>query len=209
MLKISESVYQLSLIDDTDPHPTTKKIQGFAKKEKGWRWGEGVSFEPSILNAAIALNLEAIRFGFFETDAFPGTDGSIMVTVYYGDQYLEFAVERDGQITFYHEQKNEEVSCEEGLSLKMARAKIGEFSKQWIGSEFSEKKTITSGTLDDSRLKPSYPETIQPSQLSVENVYFERVVMYASTCENITRTLRTTRRSSGVSRPKYYLPVAA
>lgn len=207
---IDESTYHSFVVEDSAVHPTTRKIQEFGERKKGWRWGEGVAFEQSILGSAIALNLEAIRFGFFTTDAFPGTDGSIMVTIYHRDQYLEFTIEPNGQVTFYHEQANEEVSYTEGLSLEEARTKIGEFSKQWIiGYGFSEGKMITTGTFDDSSLKPLSQEMTARYLSLAGSAYFKPAIASVSISQNFIPISRMTRRFFGASQWKYCLLAAS
>ncbi|MEZ4733902.1 MAG: hypothetical protein R3E79_42970 [Caldilineaceae bacterium] len=42
--------------------------------------------------------------GFHETDAFPGLNGEVMVTVYQGSDYWEFTLEPTETITFVYEQ---------------------------------------------------------------------------------------------------------
>ena len=116
---------------------TEKKIRRFGKLESGWHYGEGVPFQQSVLDGAISLNREAIRLAFYETDVFPGTDGEIMLVVYYGDRNLGFIFERDGSVTFCHEKGNEEICYQEGLSSQDARTKIAEFrEKTWKESGF-------------------------------------------------------------------------
>ena len=78
---------------DTSSHITEKKIQSFKELESGWHYGEGVSIKQSVLDNAILLNQEAINQAFYETDAFPGLNGEVMVTIYSGEHYLEFTLE--------------------------------------------------------------------------------------------------------------------
>src|SRR5688572_19040410 len=109
------------------PDVTEKKIQSFKKLENGWHYGEGGPLEQAVIDNAILLNKEAIRLGFYETDAFPGVNGEIMFTIYFGNQYLEFIIEPVGNVTFSYEEEDEEVDYQEGLSFSDARMKIKEF----------------------------------------------------------------------------------
>ncbi|MEE9365455.1 MAG: hypothetical protein V3W44_02110 [Dehalococcoidales bacterium] len=105
---------------------TERKLRGLEELESGWHYGEGVPLGDSILDDAISLNREATNLGFSETDAFPGTDGEVMLTIYFDDHYLEFTLEPNGNVTFHQEKGDEEIAYQEGLSLQDAKAKIAE-----------------------------------------------------------------------------------
>lgn len=115
---------------------TVKKIRDFKKLEKGWHYGEGELFKDSMLDNAIALIREAFNLAFYTTDAFPGLNGEVLCTIYYGEHYLEFILEPDGSVIFSREKKGhessgeEEICYQEGLSLQDAKEKIGEFGKE-------------------------------------------------------------------------------
>ena len=106
---------------------TERKIRGFRELERGWHYGEGVPIEQSTLDNAIVLHQEAVRLGFLETDAFPGLNGEVMFTIYLDDHYLEFILEPNGNVTFYREKSDEEISYQEGLSFQNAKEKIEQF----------------------------------------------------------------------------------
>jgi hypothetical protein len=99
---------------------TIDKIQSFAKLHPGWSFGEGIEFEPAILNKALQLAKTAHTLGFQETDAFPGLNGEIMVTVYQRDDYWEFTLSPKETITFVYEKGEETVVYEEGLPFEFA-----------------------------------------------------------------------------------------
>jgi len=110
-------------------HTTERKIFGFKNLESGWHYSEGVPFQVERLKKAVQLNQEAVRLGFFETDAFPGVSGEISVTIYHGVYYLEFTIEHTDVITFVCEIGDEEVTYEEGLTLEEAKARIRKLTK--------------------------------------------------------------------------------
>jgi hypothetical protein len=110
-----------------DINEVEQKIQGFKGLKRGWHYGEGVSFEQSILDNAIALNRETISLGFLETDVFPGLNGEVVFTIYLDDHYLEFTLEPNGSITFCHEKGDKEISYQEGLSFQIAKERIRQF----------------------------------------------------------------------------------
>ena len=70
-------------------HITIKKIESFRRLRDGWHYGEGIAFDENIIGNALNLHNIATKLGFFETDAFPYADGSIMITIYYKSDYLE------------------------------------------------------------------------------------------------------------------------
>lgn len=100
---------------------TERKIAGFKELDTGWHYGEGVGAEQVAVDHATSLNHEAVRNRLIETDAFPGINGAVMLTIYLSDDDLEFTVEPDGTITFYRERAGEEICYQEGLTVQEAR----------------------------------------------------------------------------------------
>ena len=86
---------------------TLKKILSFAQFQEGWSFGEGVAFAKSTVDKAVQLAKTAHTLGFHETDAFPGLNGEIMITVYQGNEYWEFTLEPTETITFVYEKADE------------------------------------------------------------------------------------------------------
>ncbi len=201
MIETSEST-PLSFPPD---FPTERKIRGFKKLENGWHYGEGVAFEQSILDNAIALHQEVIHWAFFETDAFPGLNGEVVFTIYFDKHYLEFTLEPDDSVTFYQEKNGEEIYYQEGLSFQEAKVKIREFRKRvWRESESSTRYTMTTGYVDFRASHSRIQETIQESQSLVENAYLNQGERSVSIFENITRELPANHPFSGVSQQRYY-----
>ena len=114
----------------TVTYPTERKLQEFKNLQNGWHYGEGVSFQQAIIDNTISLHQEAIRLTLFETNAFPGLNGEIMLAIYSGVHYLEFTLEPDDSVTFYREKDNEEICYQEELSLDKAKVKIEQFKKE-------------------------------------------------------------------------------
>jgi len=83
--------------------PTTQKLLAFMDLEEGWHFGEGKKIARPSVYMGLQIHHMAIANGFQETDAFPGVDGEVCVTVYCGSDYYEITVETDGTITFIHE----------------------------------------------------------------------------------------------------------
>lgn len=78
----------------------------------------------------MSLNRWAIADGFLETDAFPGPDGEVRVTIYYALDYLEFTVNPDLTVDFVREREGHELMASARLTVQNAEAKLKEFSKE-------------------------------------------------------------------------------
>jgi len=135
-------------------HPTEEKMLDFRELEPGWCYGEGQRPSSTILKYAFELYREARRYGFEETDAFPGVDGEIRFTIYQGQHYLEFTVEIDGSVSYCRENGETEVACVERLGVDDARDIIRRFWREiWKSSESSIVDGTTSGR-EDFRVSP-------------------------------------------------------
>ncbi len=99
---------------------TIEKIQSFVQLQPGWSFGEGIGFAQNTLNKAIQLAKSAYTLGFHETDAFPGLNGEVMITVYQSCEYWEFTLQPTETITFVYEKGEETVVYEEGLPFEFA-----------------------------------------------------------------------------------------
>jgi len=99
---------------------TLEKILSFAHFKPGWSYGEGIGFAQNTLHKAIQLAKTAHTLGFQETDAFPGLNGEVMVTVYQGNEYWEFTLLPAETITFVYERDDKTVTYEEGLPFEFA-----------------------------------------------------------------------------------------
>ena len=187
-------------------HPTERKINKFLALDEGWHYGEGVPISKTIIQRAIQLNREAIRRAFYETDAFPGVNGEIMFTIYYGKHYLEFIIEPDKSVTASHELEDEEISYQEGLSFQEAKSKIEEFRKElWRESESSTEHIMIEKKEDlpasHSEIQGRMPPVYQSSAQSVYNLPEK---LSATTSENIISKLQAILQFSGASQPIYY-----
>ncbi len=109
---------------------TTAKILSFGELPVGWHYGGGVPPAKETIAAALKLNEEAEASGFDKTNAFPGIEGEIQVTAYFGALCLEFTIERDGGITFVKEKDDQEIAYEPTLTLDEAIDRL-----RTVGSE--------------------------------------------------------------------------
>ena len=83
----SGSLTQYWVQDIGEPHVTERKIRNFSRRVLGWHFGDGVAFSQNVLEGALELHRAALAQGLFETDAFPGIRGQIVVTIYRSQHY--------------------------------------------------------------------------------------------------------------------------
>lgn len=103
---------------------TDYKIRSFSQLALGWHYGEGGPISKAVIAIARRLNRIASHNGVRKTDAFPGLDGRISLTLYKDDDFYEFILEAEGAITFAHDRGNQEVNYLEGLTIQKAEAII-------------------------------------------------------------------------------------
>ena len=110
MIRAYESTQTLWGQAPDDLHPTLKKVQAFLRLQPGWHYGRGMAFTPELIREALQFHVYTTSLGFYETDAFPGLDGSIMLTVYEGPDYIEFTLNPCGGMDYRRETDDVEVS---------------------------------------------------------------------------------------------------
>jgi len=107
--------------DDHSQHSTIAKMLSFQQLPVGWHYGEGRPCVVVALLQALYLHRYAQILGLTETDAFPGIDGALLLTVYDGDDTLAFQCELDGSISYVLERNDLEVAETEDLTMAQAR----------------------------------------------------------------------------------------
>lgn len=98
---------------------TAEKILSFEMLPTGWYFGEGVPPSPKAIEFAIKINEKAALLQL-QTDAFPGQNGEVQISVYSCDDYLEFIIDAEGLITFVYEKNDQEQEYLENLTLEEA-----------------------------------------------------------------------------------------
>lgn len=114
----------------TPVYATEQKILGFAQFHSGWCYGRGQAFSREVIRIAKSLNRKAIAAGFIETDAFPGPEGEVRVTIYREPDYLEFTVNPDLTVNFVRENKDREFEPFPLLTAQNAEIEIERFSRE-------------------------------------------------------------------------------
>lgn len=181
---------------------TEEKIKSFAELPSDWFYGvETPGYTPEVINSLICINKEAIRKGFYETDAFPGTNGELMITVCHDTHYLEFIVEADVSISYYHEVENTVIDTQEDMTIDQALIHLDELRKAtWNLSEYSTDNIIIE---EESVLQASHSAILdqltQGSQSSIVNALTDQEGVSASILERITKQLQVNPLSIGSS----------
>ena len=178
--------------------PTVEKISRFKNLEKGWDCGRGSSFDQKIIDYALKLHKEIIDNGFLETEAFPGPDGSILISLYFDhncDLYcLDFTVEPDMSLTYSLEVNDEQGDFTESFSFDDAKEIIQKYKKisqnyrkeAWTSLELSIKGiTIHTDNASSGQLLSNLLEQTEEFLFSKENAHWGAEELFASTSENI------------------------
>jgi hypothetical protein len=148
---------------------TQSKITGFLKLPVGWHYGKGRAPSKDFVAKALVYVSFYNLLGIEKTDAFPGIDGEIMVTGYYGTNVIETTLELDGTFRFCHEKGDVEIKYQEALSasglseLLLSAAPETECEK-WYSSGLSTPTTTLITTQVVSKTSPLDPSE-EPMEL--------------------------------------------
>ena len=128
------------------PHllETAQKIKAFKNIPIGWHFGEGLPPTPTNIDIALKLNSALDTVGFPSTDAFLGASGEIQVNGYNENIYIELIIDLDNLIEFVYERDNQQLICQDNLSISEAEAKIQFWGRRkWAISELYTKIPTT------------------------------------------------------------------
>lgn len=124
--------------------PTTLgKIRGFARLKKGWHYGEGGPIRAQVRTHAESVFQKYLFLGLTRTNAFAGSDGEILVTAYRGDHYYGIIVERSGEVSVRHEEKEQELQYAEFDRIQDALR----FLTKIVGETWNTLGSSTHGTM--------------------------------------------------------------
>jgi hypothetical protein len=145
-------------------HPTEEKIYNFSLLKKGWNYGEGEKISNAALKDALLIHRQIIYRGHSQTDAFPGLDGEIQLTVYEGKNYFSFERESTGKWSISHEVDHNEVELLSGLNLEKVTdylssisSKLCTLSDYYQGNTIGTRYVIASTTWRSSRDLTEFP----------------------------------------------------
>lgn len=96
---------------------TNETIKSFLTLPKGWHYGSGIPMSEITTNIALEFNEYAENFGLI-TEAFPGVDGEILLSIYgWEENSLEITI-FFSDISYRLEQNDEVVEEEEFASVE-------------------------------------------------------------------------------------------
>ena len=136
-----------SVVTDKDfVSATAKKIKSFGLLPVGWHYGEGGPLSDVVINKAQEIDHLYRQLGLTVTDAFPGTDGALMITAYLGDQCIETIISADLRYSVMHEHDQTEILVEDNISESDAKRKIKKIGADiWSLFGLSTVSTTTRG----------------------------------------------------------------
>ena len=86
-------------------NPIERKIESFADLPSGWNYGEGDPINHNVIDKA----LEIYQIGkplYLNCEVIPNTDGSIEISLYRQDHFMDFCINEDMSIDFVYEVGN-------------------------------------------------------------------------------------------------------
>lgn len=138
---------------------TSQKIASFRSLPLGWHYGQGGPLSDIVINEALQIDSYYRQLGFTTTDAFPGTNGELMITAYRGPHCIETVISRDMRYSVTHERDDTEISAILDTDHTAAKRTIkrirGGIWRSLGSSDLSMERSTTKGgrSLQGSRLK--------------------------------------------------------
>jgi hypothetical protein len=161
---------------------TARTILEFRQLPVGWHYGDGGPISDWVCVLAWELNRYALSLGLSKTEAFPGVNGEVMVSVYPNGHVLDFTIYPEGTIRYRHEIDDEDVESEDNLSLADAKQKLIPFgTTSW---NLSDLPTPSISVRNKASTKTSRSQTVnseEESPLLTMTVLWKPVPHFAST----------------------------
>ncbi len=86
------------------------KIESFSNLKPGWDYGDGVPFATKTISIARDISQRSLQLGFTRSDAFPGTDGTIQITIYEAKlKYIVIMIRPSGAVSLARKINNEKM----------------------------------------------------------------------------------------------------
>ena len=152
-------------------YQTIQKVRGFGELPNGWHFGSGRAPSADTLATAKQVLSSIEQLGFDQTDAFPGVDGEVLLTVYNELDYYEFTVECDGYITFLYERNGEDIIYQEGLTLSESLSRLADYEAvTWDSQELFTSDIMTLQGVISKASVLRIPAMAAESRSSISNV---------------------------------------
>jgi hypothetical protein len=159
---------------------TVNDILDFAKLPTGWHYGRGGPISPKVCKWALQLYVHAINSGFSITEAFPGVDGEVMVSVYYRQHAFDFTINPDGSVDYRLEINDNDVEVADNLTLEAAKQKLTIFGIVLWNLSASSTPNISAKKEADSLISPSSRlRMVGEYPLSTETVPWQQQVNHS------------------------------
>jgi len=143
---------------------TLKKIREFENLENGWCYGEGEEIKEDLFSQAESLVNLLTNEGFFNTDAFPGPNGEIMVSVYEGKFYIQFIIEKNKSFNILLENEGKKVTREKNQTYENVKDIISKIRRElWSSLDGYTISTTTGNENDLPNSRSEYKEVVSPS----------------------------------------------
>jgi hypothetical protein len=179
-------------------HPTERKLWSYLRREDGWHYGEGIAFHQDAVDAAVKLHRFVLENGFYRTNAFPGLGGQVVVTLYHGLEYYEFAIQPDHTVALTREIDGQEITYREPLSIDGAYTVIRKIrTDAWISSESLGESTMILTSAGSRAGCSAILAAVAESLSSIGSAWPRPVAAYAGTSRSIMPTSEETIQSSG------------
>lgn len=109
---------------DTQGTRTLHKLDSFRNLPTGWSYGRGGPISEDVISDAKEIYESLVGLGLSRTNAFPGTDGEILVTAYHGSHYVSITIEKNHLFSYRHEQGDIDHSEHENVRREEVKSAI-------------------------------------------------------------------------------------
>lgn len=200
------SWHELPLYDATLNSVTKLKIQEFTNLDSDWCYGSGVKFSQSVIDDAIKILGLVNTYGFYETDAFPGADGEVMITAYRDKFYFEILIYEDKKYDFIVEINDDETSRNEGINFNAVIASLKQFRETVVcnSSELFTQSISIKQNKDIPVWRLGIQATTGEYQLSKKIASFRLLDPYVNISKNIMEKYQENQSYFGNSAQVYY-----
>ncbi len=194
----------------SDSDQITMEILSFRRLKAGWYFGVGDP--PSAYVAVLALHVAnlARQYGATSVEAFPDSDGGILIAGYYEQETVEIFCQPDGMVTFTHEKDDREVNSITQLDARDVASHLGALKWQEQNSSDFFTRFISAGKNRDTKVSLSRTLLREEFLSSILRVSPPQVPVSVTISSSTMRAeYPETRQSSGDLTWTFFLEAAA